>query len=208
MKAILFFLALANSVSAEPLAKIVEARLSPALPQGYGITKVFAPELDVDAKRVSVEVPGEIKLGRPSIKVTINGSTRYVPVQVGKLVEVAVATHDLTEGDALTAADFSIELRAADNVAVAGELGGARVQHAVKSGAPIGKLDVQLAPPLPRGMEVALEIRHGRIRVRGTAILEANARPGGPAIARVAQTKTLVHGTLVAPSTLVVGEAQ
>lgn len=206
MKAILCFLALTSSVSAEPLAKVVEARLVPSLPAGYGITKVYAPELDVDAKHVSVEVPGELKLGRPSIKVTIKGSTRYVPVQVGKLVEVAVATHDLAEGDALTDADFSIEQRAAENAAIAGTLGGARVQHAVKAGEPIGKLDVALAPPLPRGMEVALEIRHGRIRVRGTAILEANARPGGPAIARVAQTKTLVHGVLVAPSTLVVGE--
>jgi len=79
--------------------------------------------------------------------------------------------------------------------------------HALAEGTPIQRDDVVLAPPLARGTAVAIEMRRGSVRVRGTATLEAAARPGQTAIVRVGQTRTLVRGLLVAPSTVVVGES-
>jgi flagella basal body P-ring formation protein FlgA len=138
--------------------------------------------------------------------VTVRGKTTYVPVQIGKLVDVAVASRELDAGDVLVASDFSIEARPVEQGAPAAALVGATVTHPVHVGGAIARTDVALAPPLARGTQVALEIRRGAVRVRGTATLEANARPGGPAIVRVAQTRTVVHGVLVAPATVVVGD--
>jgi flagella basal body P-ring formation protein FlgA len=74
-------------------------------------------------------------------------------------------------------------------------------------GATIQRDDVVLAPPLARGTQVAIVMQRGGVRVRGTATLEAAARPGQEAVVRVGQTRTLVRGLLVAPSTVIVGEA-
>jgi hypothetical protein len=41
--------------------------------------------------------------------------------------------------------------------------------------------------------------------VRGSGVLESSARPGEPASARLTATRLVVHGTLIAPATLVVG---
>jgi len=217
MKALAIFAALAWSTaaaSADPLEAIVRARLASAVPVGLGIAKVYIPAslatIDVAPSQVTIEVPGELKLGRPSVKVTVKGKrTIYVPVTVGKLIEVAVATHALAEGDVVAAADVSIEQRAVEvaSPAPAASILGATVTHAVADGAPIQRDDVVLAPPLARGTVVSLEIRRGGVRVRGTATLEASARPGQPAVVRVGQTRTLVRGLLVAPATVVVGEA-
>jgi flagella basal body P-ring formation protein FlgA len=157
-----------------------------------------------------VDVPGELKLGRPSIKVTVKGKrTIYVPVTVGKMTVVAIVNHAVAEGDVLTAADVTIEERATDVKAPApgASIIGATMTRALAGGSPIQTGDVLLAPPLARGTQVAFEMRRGSVRVRGTATLEAAARPGQEAIVRVGQTRTLVRGLLVAPSTVIVGEA-
>jgi flagella basal body P-ring formation protein FlgA len=205
LKALLLLL-VCGTAAADPLAKIVEARLAPVVPAGFGIAKVFAPAIDVAPASVMVEVPGELKQGRPSVRVTVKGKTSYVPVSIAKLVDVAVATHALEEGAVIAVEDFTIEARAAEPGAPAASLVGATVSHALAQGAPIARTDVILAPPLARGTQVTLEVRHGSVRVHGTATLEASARPGGNAIVRVAQTKTVIHGILVAPATVVVGD--
>lgn len=214
MKALLVVALLAGAASADTVDDIVRARLAPVVPAGFGIAKVHVPaslaSLDVAPAQVTVEVPGELKLGRPSVKVTVTGKrTIYVPVSVAKLIEVAVTTHAIAAGDVLAAGDVSIEQRATDAVdpAPAVSVVGATVTRALPEGAPIERTAVVLAPPLARGTAVALEIRRGSVRVRGTATLEAAARPGQPAVVRVGQTRTLVRGVLVAPSTVVVGEA-
>ena len=46
----------------------------------------------------------------------------------------------------------------------------------------------------------------GAVHIRGTGTLEMSARPGELATARLAATRTVVHGRLVAPATLLVGE--
>jgi flagella basal body P-ring formation protein FlgA len=213
MKALVLLVALTATASADPVDAIIRARLAPVVPAGFGIAKVHLPaslaSVDVAPSDVTVEVPGEVKLGRRSVEVRVKSRrTIYVPVTVAKLVEVAVTTRALAAGDAITAADISVEQRAVDiaSPAPASSIVGATVNHALTEGAPIQRDDVVLAPPLARGTEVAIEIHRGAVRVRGTAVLEASARPGQAAIARVGQTRTLVRGVLVAPNTLVVGE--
>jgi len=63
-----------------------------------------------------------------------------------------------------------------------------------------------LPPPLPRGTQIAIDVRRGAVRIRGTGTLELAARPGELATARIAATHVVVRGTLVAPATLVVGD--
>ena len=214
MKALLFICALAGAASADPIDAIIRARLAPVVPVGFGIAKVHVPAvlsaLDVAPASVTVEVPGELKLGRPSIKVTVKGKrTIYVPVTVGKMTEVAIVNHAVAEGDVLTTADVTVEQRAIDikAPAPAASIIGATMTRALPDGTPIQRVDVVLAPPLARGTQVAIVMQRGSVRVRGTATLEAAARPGQEAVVRVGQTRTLVRGLLVAPSTVIVGEA-
>jgi len=214
MKALLVLAALTTSASAEPVDAIVRARLAPVVPAGFGIAKVHVPAslagLDVAPAQVTIEVPGSLERGRPSVKVTVKGRrTVYVPITVGKLTEVAIVMRAVAEGDVITAADVSIEQRAVDiaSPAPAASIVGATMTHALAEGSPIQRDDVVLAPPLARGTEVAIEMRRGSVRIRGTATLEAAVRPGQMAVVRVGQTRTLVRGLLVAPSTVVVGEA-
>ena len=205
MRAIVLLAALCGPAAAESLPAIIEARLAPIVPAGYGIAHVYAPPTELAPAQVTVEVPGELKAGRPSVRVTVKGRTSYVPIAIARLVDVAVATRAIAEGATLVAADFAIVQRPTEPGAPAASLVGAGVAHAISAGSEIARTDVILAPPLARGTQVALEIRHGSVRVRGTATLEASARPGGPAIVRVAQTRTVVRGVLVAPATVVVG---
>ncbi len=214
MKSLLILAALTATASADPIDAIIRVRLAPVVPAGFGIAKVHLPAvlaaLDVAPASVTVEVPGELKLGRPSIKVTVKGKrTIYVPVTVGKMTVVASVKHAVAAGDVLTAADVTIEERATDVAAPApaASIIGATMTHALADGAPIQRDDVVLAPPLARGTQVAIQMRRGSVRIRGTATLEAAARPGQEAVARVGQTRTLVRGLLVAPSTVIVGEA-
>lgn len=214
MKSLIIICALAASASADPIEGVIRARLAPVVPAGFGIAKVHVPaalaSLEVAPASVTVEVPGELKLGRPSIKVTVKGKrTIYVPVTIGKLTEVAIVNHAVAEGDVLTAADLAIDERATDikNPAPAASIIGATMTRALPGGAPIQREDVVLAPPLARGTQVAIIMQRGSVRVRGTATLEASARPGQEAVVRVGQTRTLVRGLLVAPSTVIVGEA-
>jgi len=204
--AVLVLATLCGLASAESLPAIIEARLAPIVPAGFGIAHVYAPTTELAPAQVTVEVPGELKAGRPSVKVTIKGKTTYVPIAIARLAEVAVATHAIAEGATLVATDFTVEERPVEPGVPAASLVGASVAHAIAAHAPISRTDVLLAPPLARGTQVALEIRRGSVRVRGTATLEAAARAGGPAIVRVAQTKTVLRGVLVAPATVVIGD--
>ncbi|MEO7730572.1 MAG: flagella basal body P-ring formation protein FlgA, partial [Kofleriaceae bacterium] len=105
-------------------------------------------------------------------------------------------------------ADFTIERRALAEViaAPAATLRGASVGRPIAAGAPIATRDVALPPPLARGTQIEIDVRRGSVHVRGAGILELAARPGEPATARLVATRLVVHGTLVAPATLIVGE--
>lgn len=205
-------------VAAEPVARqaidaVITDRLALVLPPGLGVTQVHVPRsmarLEVDPQRVTIDLPAKVRVGRASVKVGVRGKAPvYVQVVIGKLAEVAVALRPLAPGALITADDIAIEHRAVETTAIAGAttLVGATVTNPLTEGAVITSSDVALAPALPRGTRVVVEMRRGGVRVRGNATLELAARPGAPATARLAHTKTMVRGTLRAPSTLVVEE--
>jgi flagella basal body P-ring formation protein FlgA len=204
--------ALANRVYADPVEAIIRARLQPALPAGLDVARVYLPAslagLDVDPARVAVDAPRELRAGRPSIKLTVRGRVSYVPVAIAALTDVAIAQRDLAPGDVIAEGDVALERRAVVDMPVAppATVIGASVHGAIAAGAPIGARDGALPPPLPRGTQVSIDARRGAVRIRGTGTLELSARPGELATARLAATRTVVHGTLVAPATLLVGE--
>ncbi|HEX3765036.1 MAG TPA: flagella basal body P-ring formation protein FlgA [Kofleriaceae bacterium] len=212
--AIVAFLAvLTGTVHAEPLDAVVRDRLAPALPAGLDVAKVYLPAglagLDTAPEAVTIELPRELRAGRSSVKLTVRGHRpAQVPVAIAASVDVAIAQRALAPGEPIGPDDIAIERRALAEIAAAptATLIGATVTNPIAAGAPIAARDVALPPPQPRGTQVALDVRRGAVRIRGTATLELAARPGEPATARIAATHTVVHGTLVAPATLVVGD--
>lgn len=204
---------LAARAYADPIEVVVREKLAPVMPAGLDVAKVYLPaklaKLDVDPNKVTIELPRELRAGRPSIKLAIRGRAPVsVPVAIAAQVDVAVAQRDLAVGDTIGDADIAIEHRAvADMVAApAATLLGAQVNRPIAAGAPIATRDVALPPPLPRGTQIEIDVRRGAVHVRGTGLLEMAARPGEMATARLTATKLVVHGVLVAPATLVVGE--
>lgn len=208
-----FLAVVASRVHAEPLDAVVRARLAPSLPAGLDVARIYLPaslaNVDTTPQAVAIELPRELHAGRPSIKVTVRGHrSASVPVAIAVALDVALARRALAAGDVIGPGDIAIEHRAVADVIPAppATLVGASVTAAIAAGAPIAARDVALPPPLPRGTQVDVDVRRGAVHIRGTATLEASARPGGPATARLAATKLVVHGTLVAPATLVVGD--
>ena len=205
MKSLLVLVALAGAAHADSLEAIVRAQVEPALPAPLGVTKVFAPRGDYDPATVTVELPRELRAGRPSVKVVAGKRTLWVPVAIAAMAEVAITNRPIAKGEPISAANVSIERRAGASKMPANVIGSVAT-HDLAAGAELAARDLALPPPLPRGTQVTVEIRRGAVHVRGIATLELAARPGDPATARLQQTKTLVHGTLVAPATVVVGD--
>lgn len=210
---IAFVAVLASRVDAEPLEAVVRTRLAPSLPAGLDVAKVYLPAalagIDTTPDAVALELPRELHPGRPSIKLTVRGHrSTWVPVAIAVATDVAFAQRALAPGEVIAAADVAIERRALADVipAPAATLIGSTVTTAIAAGAPIAARDVALPPPLPRGTQIAVDVRRGAVHIRGAGTLELAARPGEPATARLAATKVVVHGTLVAPATLVVGD--
>jgi flagella basal body P-ring formation protein FlgA len=207
-----FLAVLASRVHAEPLDAVVRARLASALPAGLEVARVYLPaglsSIDTTSEAVAIELPRELRAGRPSIKLTVRGHrSAQVPVAISAACDIAIAQRPLSPGEVIGAGDLAIEHRAIADLTPApvATLVGATVTAAIAAGAPIGAHDIALPPPLPRGTQIAIDIRRGAVHVRGTGTLELAARPGEPASARLAATRLVVHGTLVAPATLVVG---
>jgi flagella basal body P-ring formation protein FlgA len=202
-------IALAGSASADSIESIIRA--TPGLPAGLAVAKVHLPaklaRVDADPARVVVELPRELRAGRASWKLAVRGRTVFVPVTLGKEVEVAILTRPLAVGQVIAAGDFMIELRASEAPAVSPQLlEGATASRPLETGATVNAGDVSLPAPLPRGTPIKIEIQHGAVRVRGSGLLERAARPGEAAIARLSHTRSIVRGTLRAPATLVVEE--
>jgi flagella basal body P-ring formation protein FlgA len=205
----------ARPAAAESLDDIIRAELSPSLDANLGVSEVHLTpalaKLDLDRAMVEVEIPRDVRVGRQSVKLTLRGKhahTEYVPVSFARLVDVAIVQHPMGAGAVITAGDISVERRAVGQIVPApvGELVGSVVNHDLTAGAVIANHDVSLPAPLARGTQVVVDVRRGSVHVHGTGVLELAARPGQPATVRVAATNTLVHGTLVSPSTVVVGD--
>jgi flagella basal body P-ring formation protein FlgA len=211
--AVTLFGFLATTASADPIADIVRAELLSSLPDGTDVAHVHLPaalaKLDVEPAAVKVELPRALSIGRPSIKLSVNGKRAiFVPVTIGRVIAVAVAQRSLAVGEQITAADITVELRAVDGNAAAkgGSLLGATVKTAIEPGAIVRAGEVTLAPPVSRGTQVTVEIIRGSVTVRGTGTLELGARPGDSTMVRLSHNKAVKRGTLVSPSKVVVGE--
>ncbi len=215
MKILLALLALASTAHAAPLDDVIRDRLASQLPAGLGVAKVHLPAslpTEVEPDAVSIELPSELHVGRPSFKVSVRAHhktlTAYVPVTLSGLVAVAVARHQLAAGSTIGTDEFTVEMRAIEGAAAApASLVGATVTHDLAAGVSISAHDVSLPLPLARGTQVTIEIRHGAVHVRGTGELELAARPGEVATVRLAYNQTTLRGVLVAPATVVVGDA-
>ncbi len=204
----------ASAATAAPVEDAMREQMLPSLPANTDIAKVYLPanlaKLDVDSSDVVVELPRQLAVGRKSVKVTVRGQRSvFVPVLIGELADVAIAERSLAVGQMITADDVRIETRAVDGKSYAkgGVVIGSKVAKAVKAGAFVGDKDITLPPPLPRGTQVAIVMQRGAVRVRGEGTLELVARPGETATVRLAHNKTIVRGTLVAPATVVLGNA-
>jgi flagella basal body P-ring formation protein FlgA len=233
MKTLLAVLLLASPAAADPIADVIRAELLPSLPDGTDVASVHLPsalaKLDVEPAAIKIELPRALSIGRPSIKLSVNGKRAvFVPVTIGKVVEVAVAQRSLAVGETITAADINVELRAVDHTALpfgsaaspgqarlvggnaaakGGSLVGATVKTAIEPGSIVRSGEVTLAPPVSRGTQVSVEIIRGSVTVRGTGALELAARPGDSTMVRLSHTKAIVRGTLVSQTKVVVGEA-
>lgn len=208
MKALAVIVLLAGAARADSLEEVVRARLEPALPAGLGISKIQVHAADVDAKRVIVETPRALHTGRTSVRVVVAGRAAWAAVSIAPLVDVAVTRRAIAAGEMIAAGDVIVAQRALDDLAPAPVmLAGAVAAHAIDAGAVVGAHDVTLAPPLARGTQVSIEIRRGAVRVHGTGVLETTSHIGDRASARLAATRTVVHGTLIDSTTLVIGEA-
>jgi len=212
MKTLLALVLLAGPAGAAPVAvdTIVRDRIGAALPAELGVVDVFLPaslaSLATEPDRVVIELPRTFGAGRASIKVIIRGRAGvYVPVSVGRRLEVMVVKRAVFAGATITADDVSLERRAVNSAAQPSTIIGSSTTRDLAVGNVIEKPDVVLAPPLARGTQVTVEMRKGSVRVRGTGTLEAAARNGEPTSVRLAHTRTVVRGT-VRGSSVVVGE--
>lgn len=195
---------------ADGVDAIVRAQLEPLLDAGLGIDAVHVPRslaaADLDPAAVVVAPPRALRAGRASVRVTTPaGALVYVPVTIVAIAEVALARRALRPGDTIGPADVDVVTRPAQGAAAVGLVIGAKVTRPVARDAIVSERDIALPAPLSRGAPVAIEIVRGGVRVRGTGVLELAARPGQPAVARLAQTRQVLHGTLVAPATVIVG---
>jgi flagella basal body P-ring formation protein FlgA len=194
----------------EPIDDAIRSKLEAMLPNNLGVAQVFVPTslAHADASRLVIEAPRELRAGRTSIKILIRGKTSWVPVSLAPLADVAVTLRPVAAGDTLAAQDFAVEHRAVDEApAPIAVLVGSTASHDLAAGAPIASHDVSLPPPLPRGTLVAVEHRRGAVVVKGHGVLELAARPGQPASVRLQfLNKTVLHGVLVAPATVVIGD--
>lgn len=200
-----------TAANAAPVEETIRAQVAPALPAGMDVAKVFMPaalaKLDVEPADVVVEIPRELRAGRKSVKVTVVGQrAMYVPVTIAMMADVAIAERTLKVGQTITEADVRIETIAIEGLMPAsGALViGSRVVKTVAAGKTVGEKDIALPPPLPRGTQVTVEMRRGKVRVKGQGTLSLVARPGEQATVRLAHNGRTLRGTLVLPSTVVV----
>jgi flagella basal body P-ring formation protein FlgA len=210
MKSLLVIVFLASTAAADPVADAIGAKLAAYLPPELGVAQVHVPAslANAAADTITIEAPRELRAGRPSVKVMAKGHHAvWVPVTLAPLVEVAVIHRAIGAGTVLAATDFTIERRAFETApAPAKQLVGASVSHDLAADTVLGSHDITLAAATPRGTHVSVEIRRGAVSVKTTGTLELAARAGEAASVRLAFNQSVVHGTLVAPGMVVVGD--
>jgi flagella basal body P-ring formation protein FlgA len=202
---------ISSSAFAEPVSDAITAQLDAVLPKDLGVAQVFVPKAleGVDVATIHVEAPREARAGRPSIKVIAKHRTYWVPVTITKLFDVVTLVHAVAANTVLTEDDVEVQHRAFAGIpAPIAQVIGATVIEDLDAGTPLGAHDLVLQPPMPRGSRVDVEIMHGSLHIKGSGVLELAARTGEPCNVRLGFNQTVVHGTMVSPGVVVVGELQ
>ena len=198
-----------SAPSAPSAGDEIAAQLESSLPPDLGVAQVYAPRsLDhVAASAILVEPLQDPRAGKPSVKVYVGPRRRvaWVPVTIARIVEVATLAHAVTAGTAITADDVVVERRAfAGLPAPLAQVIGATAAQDLDAGTPLGKHELILQPPSPRGTRVTIELVRGSVHVSGTGVLELAARIGEPVTVRIPISSTVVHGILTAPGVVTI----
>jgi flagella basal body P-ring formation protein FlgA len=211
---LVIILLVASSASADPVDSVRDAitsQLEAELPKDLGVAQVFVPKAlaGVAIETIHVEPPNEARAGRPSVKVIAKHRTYWVPVTITRLVDVVTLVHAVAANTVLTDDDVEVQHRAFAGIpAPLVQVVGATVLEDLDAGTPLGAHDLVLQPPMPRGSHVEIEIIRGSIHIRGSGVLELAARTGEPCNVRLVFNQTVVHGTMVSPGVVVVGDGQ
>ena len=197
---------------AEPLATVARARIEATLPSDLAITELHLTArlaaLEVEPSMVAIEWPRPPRAGTSSVRVRWAGQqSRFVPVTVAVKVAVAVATRDLVPGQMITAADIHLEERAlASGLEPAPLAIGLTTTTAIAAGTVVAAGAVIRPAPIARGTAVTVLVRRRGLRVTAHGTLERAARPGEPALVRLAADRPPVTGTLTAANLVVIGD--
>jgi flagella basal body P-ring formation protein FlgA len=197
--------------AARGLEAEVAAQVAAGVPAGLAIVDVSVPASLASARgEVAVELRGGLRAGRVSLKVTISrrGKVKngWASVQLEALRPVLVARRPLAAGDALDARALTVEQRpvpaasACDLPVTA--LSGAHVRTSVAAGEVVACGSIERAAPVARGASVRVLVRRGAVTVSAPGTLEASARPGELAQARLEGSQRLVRGRLADAGTL------
>ena len=157
------------------------------------------------AARLSVSWPHTARAGTVMVPVMVEeggaGRRVWAAVKLGALCPVLVTARPLALGAALEASDLKIELRPVargDGLDLTLEaLVGQAVLRDLAEGEVLGRRDVALPVPMPRGTPVTVVSSVGGARVEVPGTLATAARPGERARVRVAMSTRLLHGRMV-----------
>ena len=205
-------LAFAGTIAAEPRATVARTRIEATLPPHLAIGELhLTPRLaalDVEPAMVAIEWPRPPRAGTSNVRVRWAGTqTRFVPVTVAVKATVAVAIRDLAPGESITATDIRLEDRPlAAGFAPAPQAIGLTTTTAIAAGSIVAAGAVIRPAPIARGTAVTVEVRRRGLRVTAHGTLERAARPGEPALVRLAADRPPIGGTLTAGNRVVVGE--
>lgn len=149
--------------------------------------------------------------GRRMAKVVVQDEAEtyktWASVRIAALRKVLVTTRPLGMGAVLSEADLELALRpVAKREALdftLESLVGQPVLRDLAAGEVLGKRDVALPAPVPRGtaVRVVSEVRGVRIEVPGTLV--SSVRPGGRGRARIEASRRPLAGRLLAPDRFV-----
>lgn len=130
----------------------------------------------------------------------------FARVELVAIRQVLVAQRAMTKGDVVLAEDLALQPRVgAKGVQLsAAALIGSPVLADLAEGDVISGSSVGLPAPISRGTSIMVVSQAGAVRITAQARLEATARPGESARARIIATRQLVRGQLVDEHTLMV----
>ena len=155
------------------------------------------------AARVEVQWERGRGPGRRRVQVVVDDRGEFfrtwASVRISALRPSIVTRRAMAKGDRITGEDLEVALRPGRRGLdlQPGALVGQRIRRDVERGAPLGPKDVTLPRPLPRGTPVRVVSAVGGARIEISGQLVTSTRLGGRGRARVAGSRSALHGRLV-----------